>query len=85
MQWEIDYLTRDNSKCFTKFKKKKRVTPSSITLKNLHDYFKNMTDVEDNESDEDIDVDSDMDLNKVVFEELDNHITVVEIESCIKS
>ena len=43
-----------------------------------------MTNVEDNESEIDMDYDSDMDLNTVVFEELDNHITVVEIESCIK-
>ena len=64
--------------------RKKRVTPSSITLKNFHDYFKYMTNVDYNESEIDMDCDSDMDLNTVVFEELDNPITVVEIESCIK-
>ena len=41
-----------------------------------------MTNVEDKESEVDIDFDSDMDLNKVEFEELNNPIAVVEIESC---
>ena len=81
----LSYMRRNNSKCFfAKFTKKKRVTPSSITLKNFHEYFKNMTNVEDKESEVDMDFDSDMDLNKVVSEELNNPITVVEIESCIK-
>ena len=66
----LSYMRRNNSKCFfAKFAKKKRVTPSSITLKNFHDYFKNMTNVEDNELEIDMDYDSDMDLNTVVFEE----------------
>ena len=32
-----------------------------------------------------MDYDSDMGLDTVVFEELDNHITEVKIESCIKN
>ena len=66
----LSYMRRNNSKCFLlSLQRKKRVTPSFIALKNFHDYFKNMSNVEDNESKIDMDYDSDMDLNTVVFEE----------------